>query len=566
MKHFNEIKKWFTSQKHLYFLFVFVLMVPNAFLFYTETMSVLTRMAFILLPLAVYMALMATFRKPGIMIWVLLPMLVLGAFQLVLLNLFGESIIATDMFLNLFTTNSGEAMELLGKLAPAVVGVCLLYLPALALGVCSIRLSSGLDKRFRGRMLMYASALFLFGFSFAALARWQDSAFRIHLHIFPANVFYNMKLSVNSFDKSRKYLETSRDFRFLSHSSHNPGQREIYILVIGETGRAGNWGLYGYERNTTPYLALTPRLVHFTDLITQSNATHKSVPMLLSAASAENFERIYKEKSIVSAFKEAGFRTAFFSNHLPNRSFIDYFSEEADVSDYLKEDAAETYNPHDGELVKLVRREIARKDPKLFIVLHTYGSHFNYQERYPKEDAFFLPDTVENISYKIRDKLVNAYDNSIRYTDRVLSSLIRCLEEEDAASALIYSADHGEDLIDDSRKHFLHASPVPTYYQLHVPAILWVSETYDNLYPETLAEASKNSNEPLSTNFVFHTMLTTGGIETPVRNDSLSVAGPGFRITPRRYLNDHNLPKPINRIGLKKYDIEMFHKSGLVYP
>ena len=566
MKHFNEIKKWFENQKHLYFLFVVVLMVPNAFLFFTETMSVFTRVAFVLLPLAIYTAVMAAVRKPGIMIWVLLPMLVLGAFQLVLLYLFGEAIIATDMFLNLFTTNSGEALELLDKLAPAIAGVCLLYLPTLALGVCSIRLPGVLDGHFRKRMLGYAAGLFLTGTVFAGLARWQDSSFRIQLHIFPANVFYNMKLAVRSFEKSCAYHETSRDFRFHAQSSRSPGEREIYILVIGETGRADNWGLYGYGRNTTPGLGKMPRLTHFTDLVTQSNATHKSVPMLLSAASAEDFERIYREKSIVAAFKEAGFRTAFFSNQLPNHSFIDFFADEADVSGFLKEDTAETYNPHDGELVRLARGEIARKDPKLFIVLHTYGSHFNYRERYPREEAVYLPDSIGNISYKIRDKLVNAYDNSIRYTDRFLSDLIRCLEEEHVASALVYSADHGEDILDDSRRHFLHASPVPTYYQLRVPAILWVSETYDRLHPEIRSEAEKNSRRPLSTNFVFHSMLSVGGIETPVRNDSLSVVSPGFRVTPRRYLNDHNLPRPLDKIGLKKYDTDMFEKRGLVYP
>jgi len=73
----------------------------------------------------------------------------IGAFQLVLLYLFGNSIIASDMFLNMFTTNSGEAFELLDKLAPAVVGVFLLYLPALALAVYSIRRTETLTPLFQ---------------------------------------------------------------------------------------------------------------------------------------------------------------------------------------------------------------------------------------------------------------------------------------------------------------------------------------------------------------------------------------------------------------------------------
>lgn len=77
------------------------------------------------------------------------PLHFIGAFQLVLLYLFGNSIIASDMFLNMFTTNSGEAFELLDKLAPAVVGVFLLYLPALALAVYSIRRTETLTPLFK---------------------------------------------------------------------------------------------------------------------------------------------------------------------------------------------------------------------------------------------------------------------------------------------------------------------------------------------------------------------------------------------------------------------------------
>ena len=83
------------------------------------------------------MALMTLCRRPGTSAWILFPMFFLGAFQMVLLYLFGRSIIASDMFLNLFTTNTGEVGELLGKLLPAILGVCVLYIPTLALAVRS---------------------------------------------------------------------------------------------------------------------------------------------------------------------------------------------------------------------------------------------------------------------------------------------------------------------------------------------------------------------------------------------------------------------------------------------
>ena len=87
----------------------------------------------------------------------------------------------------------------------------------------------------------------------------------------------------------------------------------------------------------------------------------------------------------------------------------------------------------------------------LFIVFHTYGSHFNYKERYPEEFAKFQPANATEVEYKNKDQLINAYDNSVLYTDYFLHSLIGILKNSGADATMIYSPDHGEDLLDDSR-------------------------------------------------------------------------------------------------------------------
>ncbi len=567
MKHFNKPEAWFTNQKHLYYLFLVVLLVPHLFLFYTEPMDWAARCAFLLAPLGAYMALLAAFRKPGIMVWLLFPLLFLGAFQLVLLYLFGESIIATDMFLNLFTTNSTEAMELLDKLIPSVIGVVVLYVPTLVLAVVSIRSKQTLGNAFRKKALVRAAWIFFAGVSFIFLAGYTNPDFRVRHHIYPVNVFHNIRLATERWKASVTYPETSAGFTFDARSERDPQQREVYVMVIGETARAINFGLYGYERNTTPGLQRTPNLAYFTDALSQANATHKSVPILMSAAAAENYECMYRQKSIITAFKEAGFRTAFFSNQLPNHSFIDYFAAEADVHTFLKEDPEEALNPYDTEMVKMVGKFMeAYPDDKIFIVLHCYGSHFNYYERYPEAEAFFTPDRIDKVDRKHRDVLVNAYDNSIRATDQVLTSLIARLSEQKGVAALLYTSDHGEDMLDDRRNRFLHSSPVPTYYQLHVPYLLWTSDAYNRAYPDILPAAQANSNRPVMSNTFFHTMLGVGGVETDYRNDTLSVVSPQFRVTPRNYLDDHNKPLPLDKVGFKEEDLEMFRTHGLRYP
>ena len=177
------------------------------------------------------------------------------------------------------------------------------------------------------------------------------------------------------------------------------------------------------------------------------------------------------------------------------------------------------------------------------------------------------PDNLTDAKYENKEYLMNAYDNTIRYTDGFLASLITLLQKTNSFSAMLYTSDHGEDIFDDNRKLFLHASPVPSYYQLHVPFLIWLSKTYREKNVEVHEAILQNREKPVAGNAsVFHTMLNLAGVQTPYRADSLSVANRQYLIRPRYYLNDHNLPKSLDKIGLKKEDIEQFRRNNLVFP
>ena len=565
MKLFKNIKKWLEDQEHLFYLFLFILIVPNIVLCFTEPLSFIAKVCNVLLPFGCYYLLMTLSRNCGKMLWILFLFLFFGAFQIVLLYLFGQSIIAVDMFLNLVTTNSSEAMELLGNLTPAIVVVVILYIPALVLATISIvrkrMLSAAFIRRERKR------AFVVFGVSLLSLAGAyvQDPGYELKSDLYPLNVCYNVGLAFQRTALTQNYHHTSKDFTFHAQATHPEEKQEVYVMVVGETSRALNWQLYGYERETNPLLVQQSGLVAFPKVLTESNTTHKSVPMLLSDVTACSYDSIYHRKGIITAFKEAGFRTAFFSNQRFNHSFIDFFGREADTFDFIKEDSLDfSYNPSDNELLKLVEQELAKGAKKQFIVLHTYGSHFNYRERYPSGDAFFTPDYPVEAERKFRDNLVNAYDNSVRYTDSLLARLIGMLENQGTDAALIYTSDHGEDIFDDHRHLFLHASPVPSYYQLHVPFIVWTSDTYREKYPEHMDALQKNRHKSVASNrVVFHSVLDLAGVTTTYVNDSLSVASPSYTEFPRFYLNDHNEPRSYDDIGLRKEDFEMFGKMGI---
>ncbi len=566
----NTIYNKVSSGAFLYGYAVVALLLPNIALCFTERLSFWAGCVNVLLPLALYMWFFSLARCPGKMVWWAFIFIFFAAFQLVLLYLFGTGVIAVDMFLNLVTTNAGEAMELLDNLVPAVVGVFVIYLPLLVLGIIHIRKKHQISAAFQHHVrkcVMEVGGISLFCL-LACYVVVDD--YRMRNQLYPVNVCYNLYLAFERNAASENYREASRDFKFDARSEHDAEAPEVYVMVVGETARAHNFNLYGYLRDTNPLLSKTPGIIAFPDAMTQSNTTHKSVPMLLSAASAENFERLFHEKGILAAFKEAGFHTVFISNQQPNHSFIDFLGEQADEHYFLKTEDASKGNHYDEELLKKLDEILPEADAsssshyryrKLFVVLHTYGSHFNYQERYPRSFAYFKPDSKSEAKPENRQDLLNAYDNTIRYTDYILHGIVERLQKwekvqakalaktqakTDGAtyqptSAMLYTSDHGENIFDDDRRLFLHAAPKASDYELHVPFIIWTSEGFGNEYPNTWKALGENRTKQVQTSLsAFHTMLGIGGIRTPYRLDEYSVASGKYHPARLLYLDDHD--------------------------
>ena len=546
---------------------VAALLVPNIVLNITEPYNLLWQVANIALPTGVYLLLMVAMRRTGACALTTIPFMVLGAFQLVLTYLYGESIIAVDMFLNVVTTNFTEATELLSNLAIAIIAVIVLYLPVIAWGIFQLAKKSEASATLRRETAIWGLSLTLFGAGIAGVATFSStsdshSGNTIGRCVFPVNVIGNMAEAVKRTGQTSDYPMTSRDFTFNATSGHTDGEREIYVYVIGETSRAINWQLGGYDRPTNPRLSQRDNVVFFNRAISESNTTHKSVPMLLSHLNAENFDSINQVKSIITAMKEAGFYTRFFSNQAPNRSYTEFFGQEADDVRYT--DRSSGAVPMDCDLLGWIRGAVTDSvHPRQFIVIHSYGSHFLYLDRYPRCDAFFLPDNHADATPAHRPDLINAYDNTIRHTDRFLDSVIAGLDSCRCLSALIYSSDHGEDIFDDSRERFLHASPNPTYYQLHVAMLAWVSDSLAAAHPGMLEAMEANSMKSVSPQrSMFPTMLDFSGVTTPVDDKRFSLARDTYTPGKPVYLNDLNRALPLKKSGLKEPDIKLLQQLG----
>lgn len=359
---------------------------------------------------------------------------------------------------------------------------------------------------------------------------------------FHATYPLNMLLAVNEFVKQKQAVaevaqHTAR-FKFSARQATAPAQRQIYVLVIGETLRPDRLQLNGYHRATTPRLAGTKNLISFTDMVSPWAWTRMSVPVILSRKNATDQRYFPTETSLVAAFKEAGFSTSWLSTQSPlgvHDSSIALHASEADQVQYLNPVGYKKEGFYDDILLPAFERVIEQNQPKQLIVLHTLGSHFSYADRYPQSFDLFTP-SGKGQSISMHDKkskalLDNAYDNSVAYTDFILFSLIKKLEQTQSIASLFYVSDHGENIFDDGCDKSGHGHNTERDYR--VASILWTSDAYQQQFPQKAALAEQRKQHPLMTSSVFHSLLDLADIQYPDQKTHKSWLSPDWRPSPR---------------------------------
>lgn len=560
MKHSEKREQIFANV--LTYFVPILLLVPNVLLGIAGEMNVWAILANVFLPGGVMLVLMAIQGRPGRNALLLIPFMILAAFQIVLLYLYSDgSIIGVDMFLNVVTTNPGEATELLANLKTAIAMVCLIYIPAIIMGIVAVAKKIKLSGSAKITALKAGFVFAIVGLGFVTVSKMIVPGYKVNEHIFPYNVIYNLGIAINRVCDLNEYHEQAADYKYDAVSMRPEVEREVYVAVIGETSRAANWQLCGYNRPTNPYLSAVSdsNLVCFDFVLSESNTTHKAVPLMLSPLTVETFnENINHTRSVISAFKEAGFSTAYVSNQCHNHSYIDFFAYEADEVYFMREPEAgqEFKGEYDSDMLEPLDSLIAHGHGKQLIVIHQYGSHFSYQEQYQECDSYFEPDDAADAVMSNRFQLINAYDNSIRLTDRFLSEIVNRLDSLDCLAGMIYASDHGEDIFDDTRKRFLHASPTPTFNQLYVPMLVYFNDSFKQYSSELYDAANLNRHSAISSSRSFApTLIQLAGLNTPMINQSNSVVSSDFvPVVERKFLSDRNEALNLKEAGFRSFD------------
>lgn len=312
------------------------------------------------------------------------------------------------------------------------------------------------------------------------------------------------------------------------------GAEEVHVLIVGESVRRASWSAYGYDRKTTPFVdGLTGEAILLRDAVADANLTESAVPMLLTGMTPENFGMANIRGNILDLAKEAGYSTSWLVNQDIGISTALGITPDLLVNPPDVNSSINGRYTFDEVLLPGFERELARSGTPRFIGIHMMGSHWEYYRRYPPRFRRFGsgkdPDMLALFldEGKTEASVVDAYDNSILYTDWFLQQIIEQVRRLAVPATVTFFPDHGEDLqaLDGQTGH---GQPAFTQHAFEIPAFIWVNESYRKLYPERVEALRSNAGKEVRTHNVFYTVSELMGISWPGAISSSSIANSGF--------------------------------------
>ena len=286
-------------------------------------------------------------------------------------------------------------------------------------------------------------------------------------------------------------------------------EKAVVVLVIGESARKANFQLYGYQRDTNPLLSKQKDLKVF-----QANScatyTTAGTKAILEPKDCDDLYELLPNYAFRTGV-DVSWRT---SNWGEPPIHIDEYLTDPELGKLYG-----MSNAYDDILIKGLRERIESSPKnKVLIILHTSTSHGpQYASKYPKEFEVYKP-VAKNVEEGEKNvgMLVNAYDNTIRYTDFLLDSLINTLRTmNDWKSCMIFISDHGESL--GENKMFMHGLPMKLApkEQYEIPFLVWTSENF-RAYKSELPAV-------LDQHYIFHSVLNLLSIQSPAYNENQDI-------------------------------------------
>lgn len=300
----------------------------------------------------------------------------------------------------------------------------------------------------------------------------------------------------------------------------------LTIVVAGETARAQNFSLNGYDVNTNPKLAKLP-VVNFSDVNSCGTATAVSLPCMFSKFTRKeySYEQGISHQNVLDVLGHAGLHVEWWDNNTGHKNLADRITSRS-LTHTKNEEFCSEGECIDGIFMQALKDYADTITQDTVLVLHQIGSHGpTYYLRYPEEFERFTP-ACRTAEFKncTSAEITNAYDNTIAYTDKILAQTIALLQSQrNLATALLYISDHGESLGEGGL--YLHGSPyfMAPEQQTKVPMILWMSQTFKEKFAIDQSCLAAKENSALSHDNLFHSLLGMLDIQSNERNPALDI-------------------------------------------
>ncbi|MFM8517312.1 MAG: phosphoethanolamine transferase [Nevskiaceae bacterium] len=435
------------------------------------------------------------------------------------------------MIRNVFETDALEAGELVNWKLLLFVGV-LGVLPALVV------LRTPLARPSWRRELLHrgvALGVTVIGIGIVAFFFYQDQASFLRNNrdlrhrLVPVNYLAGVGSYVQEITKRKlPYQAIGADATLGSRWKAASAERPLLlVLVVGETARAANFSLGGYSRETNPRLAEVKDLVYFTEVSSCGTSTAISVPCMFSDLGREGFsaEKARARDNLIDIVAKAGLGVDWYGNNTNCKGICRAAGEKRAVREqypqYCKDDVPCT----DGAIFEDLWSTLPSYSGRGLVVLHQLGSHGpGYHLRYPESFNRFEPVCRSTDFSKCQvSEIVNAYDNTLLYTDHLLAETISRLQSiaDRVDSAILYVSDHGESLGENGL--FLHAVPyaLAPRVQTHVPMVFWSTPGFGERMGIDQQCLREQRSQSLSHDNYLHTVLGLLDVSTSVRKPDL---------------------------------------------
>ena len=413
---------------------------------------------------------------------------------------------------NVFNTNLQESAELFH---PKLLVYLFVYaiLPCLFLLRLNL-LKVGPYKRFAYLFMVIFLGM---GWSFANAKTWlwiDKNASKLGGMIMPWSYVGN---SIRWYNQN--HFMASRQETLLPAANIVESGKTIVVLVIGESARAQNFSLYGYQRPTNPLLAKTGA-VALPEATACSTYTTASIECVLSHLGAQTSVMTLYEP-LPSYLNRHGVNVIWRSNNWGEPLLKTNLYQRAD--DIRKTCPDENCNYDEVLLHNLNQYLQGSTQDKTFITLHQHGSHGpSYYKNYPGKFAAFKPVCGSvDLQKCTNQELVNAYDNTVLYTDYFLYRVIELLKTLQQPAVMLYVSDHGESLGEFGL--YLHGAPysIAPDVQKKVPFVVWMSDEFKR--KKGISNDGFGKGSSYSQDNVFHSVMGALGMRSDIYNKRLDI-------------------------------------------